>query len=770
MTSLTLLAADGSVTTAELNESPGYAKPESALQSRVAYAAAHVVPKTWADNTPGQPADVDWDATLAFRRHVYSWGLGVADAMDTAQRNMGLDAAATRELIARSAQVAREEGGSVVVGVNTDHVDDESISVDAVIDAYKEQLHFTEEQGAGPVLMASRHLARAAASADDYRRVYREVLSTATTPVVLHWLGTAFDPSLEGYFGSPDWDAASQVLLEIIAENTDKVAGVKMSLLDAAAEVSVRDRLPEGVRMFTGDDFNYVGLIGGDSLDGASTAVERPSGPLRRAARRVRRDHPGRLGGHPGARRRRPRPLPRDPRADRGAQPAGLRRADLLLQDGRRVPVVAERSPVRVPDGGRSAFGAEPPASVADRRARERVPRARAARARRGALAWHASREWHRCSGSALMTTSIDPAFGRLRDRRVDRRLSINQATIKYADLATALRVTAEAGVEAIGLWREPVHEVGLDVATRMLADSGLRFSTYCRGGFFTVPEGPDRRAAMDDNRRAIDETATLAAAGASGSKAILVLVAGGLPDGSRDLVGARERVRDAIGELAPAAAAAGVTLAIEPLHPMYVSDRAVVSTLGQALDIAADFDPSVVGVTVDTFHVFWDPDVLGQIARAGREGRIATYQVCDWKTPLAADVLLVAPLPGRRRHRLRVADHRGRGCGLRRRRRGRDLQRGRVGDRPPRRGAADGGRLRRRGVAAPSGPGRLSRLHGARSSSSRAAATTPTRGTRSPRPPRAWPSFSRRTVTSSGSSTPWRGWMPRSAPRTCSS
>ena len=120
------------------------------------------MPKTWADNTPGRPADVDWDATLDFRRAVYSWGLGVADAMDTAQRNMGLDAAATRELIARSAQVAREEGGSVVVGVNTDHVEAERISVDEVIDAYKEQLHFTEEQGAGPVLMASRHLARAA--------------------------------------------------------------------------------------------------------------------------------------------------------------------------------------------------------------------------------------------------------------------------------------------------------------------------------------------------------------------------------------------------------------------------------------------------------------------------------------------------------------------------------------------------------------------------------------------------------------------------------
>ena len=279
MPHLTLLSADGVVSAAELNEAPGYTRPSGPLRSRVAYAAAHVVPQTWADNTPGRPAEVDWDATLDFRRSVYSWGLGVADAMDTAQRNMGLDAAATRELIARSAQVAREEGGSVVVGVNTDHVDEERISIDQVIDAYKTQLHFTEEQGAGPVLMASRHLARVAESVDDYRRVYREVLRSATTPVVLHWLGTAFDPVLEGYFGSTDWREASAVLLDIIEENVGKVAGVKMSLLDAASEVSVRERLPESVRMFTGDDFNYVGLIGGSSVpelvegsgEGAST-------------------------------------------------------------------------------------------------------------------------------------------------------------------------------------------------------------------------------------------------------------------------------------------------------------------------------------------------------------------------------------------------------------------------------------------------------------------------------------------------------------------
>jgi hypothetical protein len=273
MTALTLLAADGTTSSADLREGGGYTRPTAPLQSRVAYAAAHVVPKTHADNTPGQPADIDWDATLAFRRNVYSWGLGVADAMDTAQRNMGLDAAATRELIARSAEVAREEGGSVVVGVNTDHVDEQRITLAQVIDAYVEQLHFTEEQGAGPVLMASRHLARAATDAEDYRRVYRAVLGRATAPVVLHWLGPAFDPQLAGYFGHDDWESASSVLLDIIGENPDRVAGVKMSLLNADSEISVRERLPAGVRMFTGDDFHYVGLIGDDDSGTHSDAL-----------------------------------------------------------------------------------------------------------------------------------------------------------------------------------------------------------------------------------------------------------------------------------------------------------------------------------------------------------------------------------------------------------------------------------------------------------------------------------------------------------------
>jgi len=279
VTDLLLIDAAGVSSTVDLTPAPGYTKPTAPLRSRIAYAAAHVVPRATADNTPGQPADIDWDATLAFRRHVWSWGLGVADAMDTAQRNMGLDAAATRELIARSAQAAREEGGALVVGVNTDHLDEEVVSLDRVIDAYKEQLHFTEDQGAGVVLMASRHLARAARTADDYRRVYREVLGAATTPVVLHWLGAAFDPSLAGYFGSTDSKTASATVLEIITENAAHVSGIKMSLLDPFAEIAVRAQLPETATMFTGDDFNYVGLIAGtggrhsDALLGAFAAL-----------------------------------------------------------------------------------------------------------------------------------------------------------------------------------------------------------------------------------------------------------------------------------------------------------------------------------------------------------------------------------------------------------------------------------------------------------------------------------------------------------------
>jgi sugar phosphate isomerase/epimerase len=219
-------------------------------------------------------------------------------------------------------------------------------------------------------------------------------------------------------------------------------------------------------------------------------------------------------------------------------------------------------------------------------------------------------------------------------------RLSLNQATIKYASLAEALEVAAAAGYTSFGAWREPVAELGLARAVELVRASGLRISSLCRAGFFTAQPGPDRQTALDHNRRAIDETAALAGAGAPGSAPVLVLVAGGLPAGDRDVVGARARAAEAIAELAPDAEAAGVTLAIEPMHPIFAADRGVVSTLGQALDIAEAIAPEI-GVVVDTYHVWWDPDLAAQIARAGASGRIASYQVCDWMTPLSADSLL---------------------------------------------------------------------------------------------------------------------------------
>jgi len=256
--------AGGAVSSFALSDAPAFPRPTGPLRSRVAYAAAHVVPRVGAENVPGAPADIDWDATLAFRHHVWSWGLGVADAMDTAQRNMGLDAKAVRELIARSAAEARSVGGALVVGVNTDHLDDEVVPLQEVVDAYVEQLHFAEDQGAGVVLMASRHLARAASSPADYARVYREVLARAGAPVVLHWLGAAFDPQLAGYFGSRDVPTCIDTVVEIMTENVERVRGIKISLLDAGHEVTVRSRLPEGTTLFTGDDYHYVDLIAGD--------------------------------------------------------------------------------------------------------------------------------------------------------------------------------------------------------------------------------------------------------------------------------------------------------------------------------------------------------------------------------------------------------------------------------------------------------------------------------------------------------------------------
>lgn len=268
----TLIDERGALSEIEANPAPNFAKPTSPLTSRVAYAAAHVVPVAWGDNTPGRPAEVDWESTIGFRRMVWSWGLGVADCMDTAQRNLGMNWEATAELMRRSGTAAKEyaaqEGWGrsvadlVSAGVNTDQLEQGGdYTLAQIAAAYLEQLAVCEEAGDGPVVMCSRHLCHTAASTDDYVKVYDEVIGAAKTPVILHWLGEVFDAQLHGYFGSPDWREASETVLAIIEHNPGKVRGVKMSLLDADSERYMRALLPHGTMMLTGDDFHYVDLI-----------------------------------------------------------------------------------------------------------------------------------------------------------------------------------------------------------------------------------------------------------------------------------------------------------------------------------------------------------------------------------------------------------------------------------------------------------------------------------------------------------------------------
>ncbi|MFC7549570.1 dihydrodipicolinate synthase family protein [Plantactinospora sp. GCM10030261] len=249
-----------------------FATPGPRFTSRVAYAAAHVVADPAAENVPGAPAAVDWDATLAFRRHLWAYGFGVAEAMDTAQRGMGLDHPTARELIRRSAALARAEGGTIAAGVATDQLPAGPATLDQVRAAYAEQLADVQAAGAVPVLMCSRHLAAAARSADDYLETYGKLLSETDRPVVLHWLGPAFDPALAGYWGDDDPLRAMDTVVGLIEAYATKVDGIKLSLLDAELEIALRRRLPSGVRMYTGDDFNYPALIRGDT-DGHSDAL-----------------------------------------------------------------------------------------------------------------------------------------------------------------------------------------------------------------------------------------------------------------------------------------------------------------------------------------------------------------------------------------------------------------------------------------------------------------------------------------------------------------
>ena len=257
------------------------------LQSRSIYAAVHVVCNPLADTNPTEAAEMDWDTTLSYRRYLWSLGLSVAEAMDTAQRGMGLNWETTKELIHRSLTEAKAVDGGIACGAGTDqlpaHV---HVTLEAVEEAYKEQCEYIEKYDGEIILMASRALASCARSADDYYRIYEKLLSQVQKPVILHWLGEMFDPALTGYWGHRDMQEARKVVLEIIAAHPEKVKGIKVSLLDQDFEIAMRRMLPESVRMYTGDDFNYPTLIrdDGQGYSDALLGIFDPIAPAASAA------------------------------------------------------------------------------------------------------------------------------------------------------------------------------------------------------------------------------------------------------------------------------------------------------------------------------------------------------------------------------------------------------------------------------------------------------------------------------------------------------
>jgi hypothetical protein len=272
VSTLNLPNGEGTVAPYTLSGAAADASPLPPSRTRTAYAAAHVVADPLAPNAPGAPAALDWEATLAFRHHLWDQGLGVAEAMDTAQRGMGLDWAATTELISRTGAEAKARGALLACGVNTDQLGPSHAGLESVITAYREQLEVVSGADATPIVMASRALAAVASGPEDYARVYSAVLERADRPVILHWLGTAFDPALAGYWGYASPEEAVEPVAELITEHADRVEGIKVSLLDTALEVRLRRLLPAGVRLYTGDDFHYPELVLGDE-EGFSHAL-----------------------------------------------------------------------------------------------------------------------------------------------------------------------------------------------------------------------------------------------------------------------------------------------------------------------------------------------------------------------------------------------------------------------------------------------------------------------------------------------------------------
>jgi hypothetical protein len=266
MVAINLPVAGGRLETFRTRAPRNFPERQSVPFNRVAYSAAHVVGDPLSEKDPWVDAAVDWDKTIDYRRHLWSLGLGVAESMDTAQRGMGLDWKTSLELIRRSLDAAKGIPGALIAcGAGTDHLTPAAnLSIDQVIRAYEDQIEAIEKLGGRIILMASRALTASAKSPDDYNRVYDRILRQVKEPVIIHWLGEMFDPALDGYWGHKDHYAAMDVVADVIARNARKVDGIKISLLDKQKEIDLRARLPKGVRMYTGDDFNYAELIAGE--------------------------------------------------------------------------------------------------------------------------------------------------------------------------------------------------------------------------------------------------------------------------------------------------------------------------------------------------------------------------------------------------------------------------------------------------------------------------------------------------------------------------
>jgi len=264
-TSITLPVAGGGTRRHQLHAAVDYPRHPAPFVSRSVFAAAHVVVDHRAEYQPGVDTPIDWEGTIAFRKHLFSYGIGIAEAMDTSERGPGgMGWTQAKELIRLGVAAAKDAGAAVVSGAGTDQLTDENPSLDAIVEAYHEQLEWVQEQGSAAVIRASHALVGAAKSEDDYLEVYRRVLAKTDKPAIVHWLGTGFDPTLRGYWGHDDPRQAMEVVVRMAEENADRLMGIKFSLLDEEFEMEFRRRLPESVRVFTGDDYGYTNLLLGD--------------------------------------------------------------------------------------------------------------------------------------------------------------------------------------------------------------------------------------------------------------------------------------------------------------------------------------------------------------------------------------------------------------------------------------------------------------------------------------------------------------------------